>query len=197
MVVELTALFVAIGSFFVGAMKIINWFSTKKIMDALKQNTEEHKSIFELLESVKGRNAQMNLLESVRNVAKGYMRIAPDERLKTFIDLETERIVDFIQEIITECWTEEIAYLAEVKIHIAKENAQKDSLRILGENYTIAFKIVQHEHLIKLIAGIHRLATDKVVNRKYERFRNVMETFTHDHLVGIIQLYIATKVKEQ
>jgi len=54
---------------------------------------------------------------------------------------------------------------------------------------------VQIKNVNTLKESMYRIASDELLNHKYERFKSVCETFLHTHLIDVIKLHLTLKIK--
>lgn len=177
-----------------------------KVELSLERNNIEHQDIIDThkdnyslivteLVALKDISIRKHVIESFRDIINGYTRMTSDTELKPFIDAEGERLITFAQEIMNERFTVKVQEQAIVKIDYAQEEQRSEAKHLFGIVFEQMYAEVQNKNVNILKENMYKIASDDLLNHKYERFKSVCENFLHTHLIDIIKLHLTLKIK--
>lgn len=163
--------------------------------DMVDVNKDNFESIVKELVMLRDITTRKTVVDSFRNIINGYTRMTSDTALKPFIDAEGERLITFAEEIMNEHFTKTVQEQAIVKIDYTQEEQRNEAKHLFGMSFYKLYSEVQIKNVNTLKESMYRIASDELLNHKYERFKSVCETFLHTHLIDVIKLHLTLKIK--
>lgn len=163
--------------------------------DIIESNKDNFDSIVRELVILKDITTRKNVVDSFRSIINGYTRMTSDTALKPFIDSEGERLITFAEEIMNEHFTKAVQEQAIVKIDHTQEEQRNEAKHLFGIGFSKLYGEIQAKNVESLKESMYRIASDELLNHKYERFKSVCETFLHTHLIDVIKLHLTLKIK--
>lgn len=155
-----------------------------------KTNQDNYNKITEELKVLADLTVKMDVIEGFRHVVQGYTRMGIDNKIKQFVDNEGERLIQFAEEIMHEKFTAQLYEQQSIKIDTFSTDGMEEAHLYFGEPFTSQYTTLQKNQAEQLKYGLDSIAKDDVLNHKYERFRNLCETYLHNVLLNVIRLHL-------
>ena len=177
-----------------------------KVELSLERNNLEHQDIIDTnksnydvivteLVTLRDITTRKHVIESFRDIINSYTRMTSDSMLKPFIDAEGERLITFADEIMNEHFTKKVQEQAIVKIDYSQEEQRNEAKHLFGVTFHKLYVEIQNKNNNTLKESMYRIASDDLLNHKYERFKSVCENYLHTHLIDVIKLHLTLKIK--
>lgn len=147
-------------------------------INKLDENTNEHKEIFKMLETVEDITVRKSIEDSFRSISRNYMHYQKGtipEKLQILITTQGERLIELSEQIMSENFTEAVFDLALLKLDEQCKIGIRQAEELFGKDFIPYYRYAQIISVKEFITRLKKILSDCEFNGKYGRYRRAGE----------------------
>lgn len=194
-----TAFLVALFS----GIKVISELSNRPLelrLEAIATDSKQQfAKVFTVLDVLEDSMVRKSITDGLRVVVRGYMHYNRSicEKTRILIDCQCERLIEFSDEVMSETYNLDNWEQMQTKIESQSHKGRAQVRELFGSEFAEKYKVMQTKAVSDFRERLHVIASDDVVNSKYNRYKNAAETFLHQLITGTLALTHKMKQNEE